>query len=337
MSLRIVLPTAGVVRVEAEEVPRPQSGELLCVARQSLLSTGTESFCLAGEFDDGTFWNEWVRYPFSPGYSMTSTVTAVGKGVSEFVVGDRVATTTPHAQHFVVATTDAIAIPAEITDEQASWMSLACTTQLGVRRATIELGETVGVIGLGLLGQLVVQYLRIAGAGRIIAIDSSVERLEIARQHGATDLIQSAAGAAQPAVVELTAGGMLDVVFDVTGHFAVLAQASALLRPMGRLILLGDSPSPSKQNLGPRIVGDSISIIGVHSSSAPAASTYRDRWTERAMAHLFFDFLRAGRMNVDDLVTHRYSPLGAAAVYEELRVDRSSHLGVIFDWSGLTS
>ena len=46
--------------------------EVRCRALASLVSTGTESFCLAGDFDAGTFWEEWVQYPFSPGYSMTA-------------------------------------------------------------------------------------------------------------------------------------------------------------------------------------------------------------------------------------------------------------------------
>ncbi len=59
-------------------------------------------------------------------------------------------------------------------------------TQLGIRRAALQLGEAVGVIGLGVLGQLVVQYLALSGARQIIAIDRSVPRLALAQGHGAT-------------------------------------------------------------------------------------------------------------------------------------------------------
>lgn len=335
-SLDILFPRAGSVAVEAVAVGGPGPGELLCEARVSLLSTGTETFCLAGEFDAGTFWEEWVSYPFAPGYSMSSVVLAVGAGVEGFRVGDRVATQTPHAQRFTVPASEAIAIPDDITDEQASWVSLACTTQLGVRRAALELGETVGVVGAGLLGQLVVQYLRVAGAGRIVVIDTATERLELARAHGATDVIAATAADARSEIAALTDDGMLDVVFDITGHPAVLAAASTLLRPLGRLVLLGDSPTPSRQHLGPRIVADSISIMGVHASIAPDAVSPRDRWTIAEMTRLFFLLLRTGRMDVDGLVSHRFSPADAADVYAQLQRDRSAFLGVLFDWSRLT-
>jgi 2-desacetyl-2-hydroxyethyl bacteriochlorophyllide A dehydrogenase len=332
-SLNVVFPSPGEVRVDVQEVTPLGATEVLCRATRSLLSTGTESFCLAGDFDAGTLWEEWVKYPFAPGYSMASVVVDVGSEVTRFRVGDRVASATPHAELFAVDERNAVRIPDDVTDEQACWMSLACTTQLGVRRAQLELGETVGVVGLGLLGQLVVQYLRLSGAARIVCIDTASERLELARENGATHVILASASDARQHVIDLTEGGMLDVVFDITGRHEVLAAASTLVRPLGRVILLGDTPSPSKQHLGPRIVGDSISILGVHASSAPEVATYRDRWTLQAMTELFFEFVGTGRMNVDALVSHRFGPSEAPDVYAELQVNRSAYLGVIFDWT----
>ena len=336
-SVDVMFPEPNVVTVTTSEVRAPGDGELLCTARVSLVSTGTETFCLAGEFDEGTFWQEWVEFPFAPGYSMTSTILAVGAGVTRFSAGDRVASQTPHAQHFIVAAHDVVPIPDDITDDQAAWMSLACTTQLGVRRAELRLGEAVGVIGLGLLGQLVVQYLAVSGAGRIVCIDTSAERLALAGANGGTDLIPADATHARDQIAMLTGGGMLDVVFDVTGHHAVLAPASTLLRPAGRLVLLGDSPSPSRQSLGPRIVADSISILGVHASAAPRQATPNDPWTLEAMAQLFFHFVRTGRMNVDGLVSHRLSPEDAPELYATLQRDRSAHLGTLLDWTTVRS
>lgn len=336
-SLNVVFPSPGEVLVTRQEVAPPGATEILCRASRSLLSTGTESFCLAGEFDAGTFWEEWVTFPFAPGYSMASTVVEVGADVTRFRVGDRVASATPHAELFAVDAQRAVQIPDDITDEQACWMSLACTTQLGVRRAQLELGETVGVVGLGLLGQLVVQYLRLSGAARILCIDTASERLALARQNGATHVVRASAADARDHVVALTNGAMLDVVFDITGRDEVVAAASTLVRPLGRVVLLGDSPTPSLQHLGPRIVADSISILGVHASSAPEIATHRDRWSLRAMTELFFEFVRTKRMTVDALISHRFDPSEAPAVYAQLQVNRAAHLGVIFDWTEVES
>jgi threonine dehydrogenase-like Zn-dependent dehydrogenase len=333
----IVFPQRRLVEVAdlpTATVGDPGPGQLRCRAQTSLVSTGTESFCLDGEFDDGTFWQEWVQYPFHPGYSMAAVVEAVGPGVPGIAVGDRVATSTPHVELFLADAAEAVLVPPDVSDEQACWASLACTTQLGVRRAELVLGETAVVVGLGTLGQLVVQYLRLSGARRIIGVDPVPARLELAEAGGATDLLQCDARAAIARVHELTGGELADVAFDITGHAAVLAPTTSLVRPMGRVILLGDSPTPSHQRLGPRMVAGSVSLIGVHASSAPLLASGRDPWTLPAMTTLFFDYLRSGRMDVDRLRTHTFSPRAAEQVYQALQRDRSPYLGVFLDWKG---
>ena len=334
-SVEVLFPSPGVVEVVERDVAPPGPDQITCAALASLVSTGTETFCLAGQFDAGTFWEEWVQYPFAPGYSMTARVVAVGEGVTDVAVGDRVALPTPHAQFVTVDRAHAVAVPDGVSDEDACWASLAVTTQLGVRRAQLELGEAVGVVGLGLLGQLVVRYLRLAGARHIIAIDPDPGRLRLARDGGATATIAATADAARDAIRSATGGNLLDVVFDITGHPAAFAAASTLLRPLGRLVLLGDSPRPSEQRLGPRIVADAISIIGVHAGTAATHQTALDRWTGAEMTALFFDYLQDGRMSVNPLISHRVSPHDAPRLYAALTEDRSPYMGVLFDWSVL--
>jgi 2-desacetyl-2-hydroxyethyl bacteriochlorophyllide A dehydrogenase len=335
-SLSVVFPGPGVVEVVEREIDPPGPGQITCEALSSLVSTGTETFCLAGRFDAGTFWEEWVQYPFAPGYSMTARVIAVGDGVTDLVMGDRVALPTSHAQRVTVDRALATPVPAGVSDEDACWASLAVTTQLGVRRSRLELGESVGVVGLGLLGQLVVRYLRLAGARHIIAIDPDPGRLNLAAEGGANVTIGAPADAAEEAIRAATGGHLLDVVFDITGHPAAFAAASTLVRPLGRLVLLGDSPQPSQQRLGPRIVADAISIIGVHANTAATHQTPLDRWTVAEMTALFFDYVRDGRMSVDSLISHRVSPRDAPQLYAALTADRSQYMGVLFDWSQVT-
>jgi threonine dehydrogenase-like Zn-dependent dehydrogenase len=332
-SLQVRFPGPRQVELLEREAPKPGQLEVRCRALASLVSTGTESFCLQGTFDPGTFWEEWVQYPFSPGYSMTSVVVDVGPGVVGIDVGDRVATSTPHHSAFVVPAAECVLVPDSVTNEQACWASLACTTQLGVRRAEMKLGESAAVVGLGMLGQLVVQYLRLSGARHIIAIDPGGSRASLARRGGATEVITADVSSAMDRVREVTGGAMVDVAFDITGHPNVLAPTTRLVHQLGRVVLVGDTPTPSLQHLGPRIVADSVSVLGVHASAAPAVASLRDPWTLPAMTSLFFEWVASGRMDVDSLVSHRYSPGHVAEVYESLREDRSQFLGVILDWT----
>ncbi len=334
-SLYIVFPQPGQVEVREEEVTPPGPGEILCAAQKTLVSIGTELSCLAGVFDPGTNWEGWVHYPFRPGYSMAARVAAVGDGVTAFKEGDRVTGWGEHCGAFKVQASQFKPVPEGVSDEEATWSSLAVTAQLGVRRAQLTLGEDVGIAGLGILGQLVVQYLALSGARKIVAIDPAQGRLEMARSHGATHTFALDAQGARPAVDALTGGKLLDAVFDITGQPSVLAQCVPLLRKLGRVVLLGDTPTPTQQFLGPGVVSNSIAILGIHGTMAPDVVTVFNPWTAREMVALFFDYLMQGRLRVADLVTHRCSPLDAPEVYARLTQDRTFATGVVFDWTGV--
>ena len=320
-------PRPGEVVVEDVEVAAPEAGQLRCRALASLVSTGTELACLRGEFDERTFWAEWVRYPFSPGYSMVSRVEEVGAGVTGIRPGDRVFSFTPHASEFVLDAAEATPLPAAVSDEQAVWSSLAVTTQWAVRRSGLVFGEVAVVVGLGLLGQLLVRYLRIAGARRIVAVDPDAARLELARAGGADQVLSMGA---DEAVAHLA--GTADAVFEVTGHPAVLAPASELVRPLGRLVLVGDAPRPSLQTLGPRIVADGISVIGVHAGTAAEMATPSDPWSTPVMLDVFHELVASGRMDPAALLTREAAQASLPGLYHELQADRGRELGVLIRW-----
>jgi threonine dehydrogenase-like Zn-dependent dehydrogenase len=186
-----------------------------------------------------------------------------------------------------------------------------------------------------MLGQLVVQYLVLSGARKIVAIDPVQSRLDMAKAHGATHTLALDVKQARPAIEDITGGKMLDVIYDITGHPAVLAPCIPLLRKLGRLILLGDTPNPTQQCLGPGVVSDSIAILGIHGSMTPDHASEFNPWTRSECTALFFDYLLQGRMKVSDLISHRHSPVDAPQVFANLLEDRSGAMGVIFDWSGV--
>jgi D-arabinose 1-dehydrogenase-like Zn-dependent alcohol dehydrogenase len=140
----------------------------------STISTGTESICLGRKFAPGTHWDKWVKYPHPPGYLSAGEVLEVGPQATRFMTGDRVTCGALHRQFSTIEEGQALLIPEEISYEEAAWFLLAMTTQNAVRKAEHQMGDTVVVIGLGMLGQLVVQYVRLMGAREIIAIDTAL-------------------------------------------------------------------------------------------------------------------------------------------------------------------
>ena len=242
------------------------------------------------------------------------------------------AVTTPHQQYFLANQDDVHILPDEISHEEGTWMSLACTTQLGVRRAEFELGAMVGIVGMGMLGQLIAQYLRLSGARIIIAIDPIQKRLGIAKKSGATHTLSLDVRSSEGQISEINGGRMLDVVYDITGRPDVLASCIPLVRKLGKVVLLGDTTTPNQQYLGPGVVFKSVAILGIHAFTYPEVATIYNPWTYKEMTSLFFEYLMQDKINVKELITHRFSPEQATSVYEKLLVDRADSIGVIFDW-----
>jgi len=336
-SRNIVYTGKDQVEVWEESVRDPGPDELLVQATKSLISTGTEIISLSRLFDPGTHWDAWIKYPFRPGYSLVGRVIAVGKHVSNVCEGQRIALRYAHQQYTIVPTTaDIYHIPDGTVDEDAAWFHLATIVQIGIRRAEHRLGDTVAVVGLGLLGQLVVQYARLQGARQVIAIDVAEPRLRWAQEHGATSVLALGVEQARNDVLRLTKGEGVNVVYDVTGAAAVFPHALRLLRSFGRLVLLGDTGSPAAQQLTKDAILKGLTIVGAHDSLAEFPSSEIAYWNNLRQGELFFDYLQRGDMRVHDLITHRYSPLDAPEAYRMLREKRANSMGVIFDWTQLS-
>ena len=326
--------------VEFVEQPLPELGaqQFLMRTECSLVSTGTETIVLGGEFEPNSHWDNWVRYPFAPGYCAVGVVEAIGAQVENYKVGERVATRSPHAQFAVVDADGWVAplvVPAGVSSEEAVWFGMATIVQNGVRRTAHALGDSVVVVGAGLLGQLVTQYLCLSGAREIIVIDTSAPRLELARQSGATHVLSCGAEQAKDEVWQLTRGRGADVVYEVTGHPAVFSPALGLARDFGTLLLLGDSPRPGDQRLTPDVISRGVGIVGAHDTHALSRPNPHFYWTNGNMGALFFHYLQSGQMSVAPLITHHFDPADAPAAYAQLLRDRSSALGVLFDWSAV--
>jgi 2-desacetyl-2-hydroxyethyl bacteriochlorophyllide A dehydrogenase len=332
-SLNVVFAAPNEVVLQSEPIAAPDPGQILIETHKSLISTGTECIVLGQKFSAGTHWDRWVKWPFQPGYLNAGQVIAVGTDVEEFRIGDRVATRLSHHQYHTVEAARALLIPDGVDSEEAAWFGLATIVQNGVRKAELIMGDTVVIIGLGLLGQLAVQYARAMGARDIIAIDTAPVRLAMAMAHGATHILEVPVGEAKAQVLAITEGRLADVVFDVTGHHAVFPHALGLARRFGKVLLLGDTGSPEEQRLTSDVMTRGVRIIGAHDMDPPAMANDYHFWTRENMARLFFTYLQRGQMRVTDLVTHRFSPQDAPQAYHVLQTERSTAMGVVFDWT----
>ncbi|MBM4047216.1 MAG: zinc-binding dehydrogenase [Planctomycetes bacterium] len=332
-SLVITFAAPRKVELREEAVGDPAAGQILVQTLVSLISTGTEGICFRGDFDANSNWAS-VRYPHSPGYSNVARVIKVGKDVTTVREGDRIFCTASHRQFALLPAEHPkhVKLPDYTSDEDATWSWLAVVTQTGVRRAEQAMGETAAVIGLGPLGQLTVQFLRLIGLRAVLAIDTVQSRLDMAAAHGATTCFCGSAADALKFVEEHTEGRRADAVYDVTGHDAAFPLALKLARNVGTVVLIGDAPHPSRQHLTHDVVRRQLKIVGTQNDFLPPRQAH---WVAARQIPLFYLYLHRGQMRVSDLITHRFPPTQAAEAYAMLQESRGSTMGVVFHWHTL--
>ncbi|HEV7134858.1 MAG TPA: alcohol dehydrogenase catalytic domain-containing protein, partial [Gaiellaceae bacterium] len=147
------------------------------------------------------------------------------------------------ADRAIVHEACAVKVPAELPVEQACLLACGFSTGAGAAlwATPVRAGASVAVIGCGGVGLAVVQGARLAGAKRIVAVDTNPLKLELAGQFGATDLIR---GDETPMVEELArvVPGGVDFAFEVVGNPELMAQTLELTRPGGTCVAVGSMP-----------------------------------------------------------------------------------------------
>ena len=326
MATRLVFTGKQQVQVESFDPGTPGPGQVAVKALVSLMSTGTENIVFNRLFAPGTHWDNWVKYPFLPGYSLVGEATAVGEGVTKVAVGDRVVLRTGHASHHVVDAKDCVVAPKTLAPETTAWFALAKIAAMGARGAAVKLGESVLVIGAGPIGQMALRWSLAAGAGRVIVADMVPLRLELAKRGGASVVVAEPIESATEKILAANGGALPDVVIDTTGNSKVFTSALRLVRTQGRMVLLGDTGSPDEQHLIPDVICRSLSIVGAHDC------TEDDRWNREIICALFFAFAGDGRFRMDGLNTHVFKPEQCVDAYATANTRRGETMGILFDW-----
>lgn len=327
---RVVFSKPMKVGIEAFELREPAENEVLVKTKATLISTGTELTALTGDFPDQSAWSMYIKYPFAPGYSSIGEVIKCGSRVKDISIGDIVASTSHHATHALVRADELIKVPENIKVENACFHTIAAGVMNSIRLAKVSLGESVVIVGLGLLGQMATIFSRMAGAYPVIAVDLSENRLKIAEISGATHILCADDwDNVRESVERITKNRMADKVFEVTGNPEVIPKAITLAKIMGYLIILSSPRGKTILDFHDEVNSLSRIIIGTHFSSQPVFETPYNPWTRKRNTELFFDLLSAGYLRIDHLITHEYYWRDAEKAYEMLLEDRTKALGVI--------
>jgi 2-desacetyl-2-hydroxyethyl bacteriochlorophyllide A dehydrogenase len=314
------------VSLEAFDLQPPAPGEVVVRTRFSLMSTGTENIIFNRLFEPGTHWDAWVKYPFYPGYAALGTVESVGSGVTDPHEGQRVVVRRGHASRHVLLARDCYPVPDSLDSRSAAWFALAKIAFMGARAAQYSLGDSVLIIGAGPVGQMSVRWARAAGLRVIVAVDRFEGRLDLAARGGATAVVGKAIHEAERDIRAANGGNLTRVVIDGTGNQDVFSAALKMAADHGRVVVLGDTGTPSGQHLTPDLITRGLTVGGAHDGHVDA------QWSESAITRLFFDLAVSGRFDLEGLISHTFAPDDCIKAYETANTRREETMGILFDW-----
>lgn len=260
--------------------------------------------------------------PYIPGYSGCGRVIAAGKRVSGLRRGDRVAGVFKHSGVNVIGEQSAVSVPDGVESSDAAFVGLGVIALTGVRAAGLAGGERVGVLGQGILGQMANRMVREEGASGVTALARGDSKREMAEKSGADGFI-AVEGFDRP----LSSLGF-DVVIDSTGSISGFESALEMVRPGGRVVMLGSIAGYGRKSDWARVaVEKGVEIRGAHVRNLAAAGlTYREE------AGRFLNLLAEGKLKPARLVTDNYRPDRAVEIYRRLAEDDRNMVGVLIDW-----
>ncbi|MCX5536506.1 bi-domain-containing oxidoreductase [Streptomyces sp. NBC_00006] len=279
------------------------------------------------------------------GYSLCGVVEQVGAGIDDVAVGDVVACAgNEHALHAElnwVPKNLYARVPDGLAPRHAAFGTVGSIALQGVRQGEPQLGEVALVIGLGLIGQLVVQLLAASGV-RVVGADPDPVRCELAERVGAAACGDPESAAVETAVAELTGGHGVDQVYLAAGGGSnqPVELAARLCRDRGRVVDIGkcrlDLPWNAyyekeldvrfSRSYGPGRYDPSYELEG---RDYPIGYV---RWTERRNLACFLDLLALGRVDVEPLVSHVADFDDAVETYQSLKDGELKAVAVLFKY-----
>jgi threonine dehydrogenase-like Zn-dependent dehydrogenase/predicted dehydrogenase len=349
------------------DVPRPavRDNDVLIATQRSLISVGTERMLL--EFGrssligkarkqpekvkqvlnkarvDGILTTydsvkSKLAEPVPLGYCNAGIVLEVGKSVTGLKPGDRVVSNGPHAEIVRVGQNLCAKIPDGVSFDDAAFTVLASIGLQGIRLAAPSLGETVCVIGLGLIGLLTVQLLRSNGC-RVVGIDPDAKRCALAASFGAFT-VNARSGDPVKSVLAFTAGLGADAVLITASTVSdqPMQQAAEMSRKRGRIVLVG----VTGLNLSRDAFYQKELTFQVSCSYGPGRydPAYEEqghdypagfvRWTEGRNFEAVLALLAGGAIDLSQLVESRYALKDVVAAYDKLA--GSTSLGILIDY-----
>jgi NDMA-dependent alcohol dehydrogenase len=290
---------AGVVQAVGEGVTRVKPGDHVILS--FVPNCGLCFFCTTGRA------NLCEKHAATSGTLFDGT-TRIHKGGQDISPFGKVAC---FAESTVVPETGCIPAPQALPLDRAALIGCCVTTGVGaaIFNAEVEPGSTVAVVGCGGVGLNVLQGAGLLNASKIIAVDIREGQLEFAMKFGATHTVNASHQDPVARVKEITDGRGADYTFEVYGSAETVETAYAMARKGGTVVVVGIAPVGDKADI------DAVSLV--REEKVLKGSYYGSARCHVDMPKMV-DMYMSGRLNLDDLITRRYSLDQINEAYEDL-------------------
>lgn len=311
---------------------------------QSRLSLEAIEVSMVAPIENGLPQSELEEQGWNVGYSAAGEVIAVGVKVADLVPGDRVACggagKANHADYVSVPRNLVCRIPKGCSVRHAATTTIGTIALQGVRRSESQLGETICVLGLGLLGQLTVQMLRASGC-KVVGLDIDPGRVERAKVLGMEE------GCSDPETYKVLVrdvsggrGGDRTIIAAATKSDAVINLAMEVTRIKGRVVIVGDVGLNVQRG---QFYRKEIDLVMSTSYGAGRYDrSYEElgidypfayvRWTLNRNMQAYMELVASGRLDVEALIDRVVSVDEAPTAYKELAESEEAPLGVLLSF-----
>jgi len=316
-------------------VPAPAAGEIQMQALCSAVSHGTELLVYRGQvapdlpLDVGlTTMEGSFRFPIKYGYASVGEVREVGPAVTGVRPGDRVFVHHPHQSAYVVAASRAVTLPPGLPPTQGVFLASLETAFNAILDSRLHVGETIAIFGQGVVGLLLTQLARKAGADVIMAVDHLEQRRALAQQLGA-DVVLAPSEDVPQLMRAHTGGRGPDVVVEASGAPAALALAIRAVADQATVVVVSwYGTKPVTLPLGEefhrgRLMLKSSQVSRLDPSLQP-------RWTLDRRLQTVLRWLP--QVVLDPLISHRYPFAEAARAYAQIDQHPEEVVQVVFEY-----
>ena len=336
---QIEFPSPSEVRVAERPLADAAPSQLLVETTRTLISAGTEQNLLEGDHRAAGL----AEAPdaLRPGYSWVGRVVAAGDQTTGFAAGDRIVASLQHVSLALIPSDDRPmtkleipqVLPDAVSDDAATFVSLADVALHAVRRAAPSIGDAVAVFGVGVVGQLIVQFARMAGAYPVVAVDLDDRRLELAVESGASHTVNAGRDDAVEAIQDASYGAGARAVFMATRTPHVLPDCIRAADNGGVIAVTGSAPGAVGIELQVDLLRRELTIFGTYQAFYPHEPYHRFQWPRPRNREYVIELMARGELRVDHLISHRVPYTGAAEMYALIEQGPTGWLAIVLDWT----